>query len=388
MAKLKYQLSGKEIRFNRGQETICVDSNNAQFSQLVRKLNATHCQRATIYCRLSNKLYLMLIRALFHSQWMDFEIRLIVDQYCDPIENYLFPLSKTFGDTTILCHRKNRQNFLIYTIKVKRKLPHYDAAVGFYVMSDGKNLLRLRSVLQSIQDQGSADYTMTVVGPSLLAKSEIFRIFPDCQLIPDESIYLPFDKRFPISKKKNLALQYDNSERIVILHDRIVLSPRWLERLLTKHPYFDIYTCKIIAANRYRYLDKFGLKFKGYITRAKRHYYLTYREDNSDQLVDGGFLVLNRRALKGLQFDPQLFWGEMEDVDFILRMKLMCALVTFDPANTVTSEFSGHFSLKKLSLLGYLYKVFLRRSSLAYYPMLAVKQLRIWMGNRNTKMKH
>jgi hypothetical protein len=50
----------------------------------------------------------------------------------------------------------------------------------------------------------------------------------------------------------------------------------------------------------------------------------------------------------------------MEDVDFSVRTKLDCNLVSFDRKNQLSSDFKNHFKLSKNPLMG-LYKSIMRR---------------------------
>ena len=68
----------------------------------------------------------------------------------------------------------------------------------------------------------------------------------------------------------------------------------------------------------------------------------------------------NKRYFNKKIFDESLKWLEMEDVDFSVRTKLDCNLVSFDRKNQLSSDFKNHFKLSKNPLMC-LYKSIMRR---------------------------
>ncbi len=247
------------------------------------------------------------------------------------------------------------------------------------MVSDGRDLGRLAATLENIYSQDLRGVVVRVVGPAALRETSLLRqTYPDCEVIADDGIY-GADSRFPISRKKNLALAKADSERVVILHERIRLGEDWVRRLLQDIRYFDLYTCALSTEAGSRYLDKFGIRFAGFPTLRKHHYFLTWNEDNSEQLVDGGLFVLHQRALGSRRFDEALYWGEMEDVDLVLGMKLAGCLVTFDSQNAAFSTTSGHFSLSPRMPLSALYKIWVRRLSIGYA---LTRWAAIWRASR------
>ncbi len=380
---MKYRLSERRISFGSGiSASIDVDWSNSQFSDIVRLLDRHRPHVVSIRCSVPVKSHLLLVRALFHSALTDFELRMVHGPGHLPFEDFIVPLCKTFGSEMTGMGHKTEKGVMISRYRIRRNLPSHPHPIGFYVMTNGKDIAKLDATLKTIADQSIPNADIAVVGPAALREHPLIQEkYSGTRVIPDEGIYSS-DKRMPLSRKKNLVFNEIRAERLVILHDRIRLGPGFAKRLLETSPWFDLYTCRLTASGTHRYLDKFGVRFDSYYNLRKRHYYLDYREDNIDQQIDGGFFVLHARALQGDRFDDRLHWGEMEDLDFVLRRKLEFNLVTFDPGNQVESLFTNHFSLKEGSPLRTYYKSRVRRWKLGYWIVRGIARARVWKTRR------
>jgi hypothetical protein len=126
-------------------------------------------------------------------------------------------------------------------------------------------------------------------------------------------------------------------------------------------------------------LDKFSLRFHAYPTVDRAHYYLSYPEDNLDQMIDGGFIILSRIGIGDLRFNPDLHWGEMEDVDLLLRLRLKGRHVTFAPDNSAQSDATGHFSLKEKSWVDRFAKIRVKRDPFLTKKLSQVKRTLKWL---------
>lgn len=359
MKKVFYTTSAETLIFSRQGQSVAIDASNALFSPIVGIINQIRPKEIILNGLFDQKVYLMLLRAIDHSMLSQFVMKIFIHKN-EVAEDYLFPFSKIFGEVSVNFKREEHGNGMFYHFNIARSVPVFQYPIGFYVVSNGSNREQLLACLESIFSQQVEKKLVAVVGPSKLQDAWLLDCFPELHIIVDDDIYSD-DLRFPISRKKNLVLKDNRAERVVILHDRIVLGKGWAKRLLEDVPFFDIYTCRITAGNHIRYLDKFGVKFSGYLTFHKSLYYLSYQEDNAGQFVDGGFFVLNTRALAGNQFDERLHWSECEDIDFIIKQKNNCRLISFDAQNQVSSVFAGHFFYREHSLIHYLYKILFRR---------------------------
>lgn len=356
--------------FNRGKSEISLDINNCNFQPLVDLINDTNPKIVAVFGPLHNRAFLNVTRALFHSKPLNFKLFLYLDEETTPKEDYLFPLSKTFNGSAINVKKRKFKNVSKFEFLIKREPTTFKNNLSYYVISDGKDLKKLEETLKSIYAQEGSSPVVSVIGPDSIARY-LSKSFPSCTHVSDKEIY-GHDCRFPIAKKKNLIFETDRSERVAILHDRFTLPPTWEKRFLAHCRSFDIYSCRI-EADGHRYLDKFGVHFKGYLSHEKILYYLTYGEDNSNQFLDGGFIVINRKTFPDKIFDERLHWFEMEDADFILNAKQNCALITFDDNNKVFSRFTTHFALNPKSPLQMFWKIYFRRWPAAFHILKALR---------------
>jgi hypothetical protein len=365
MIELNYSFSDGILRLGRGDQRFALDAANSLFHPLVDRIDALKPRRIHIDCRLAGKTYLTLVRALLHTELTQCTLVLLRREVDAPWEDFLYPLSKAFGAHLVARDRRRWGKVSTYRFELARKLPEFKYALSINVVSDGKDLARLAATLENIYSHDLRQTVVRVVGPAALRTSATITAYPDCEVVADDAIY-GADSRFPISRKKNLVLDQTDSERVVILHERIRLGKDWVHRLLKDVRHFDLYTCALTTAPGLRYLDKFAIRFFGFPTLRKHHYFLTWNEDNAQQMVDGGLFVIHRRALGAHRFDESLHWGEMEDVDLVLRLKLAGSLVGFDSANAAESTTGGHFSLASRMPLSALYKIWVRRLSIGY----------------------
>jgi hypothetical protein len=359
---LKYSITKSMLCFNKGSYFLPIDLNNNQISPVVELLNDKFPN--FIKVRVSNNILelLFLLRAIFHSDLQEFILGIVLSNKTrQKTEDALYLVSKIFGSEAILYKKRLCHNGSIYRFKIKRSLASTPKLeFGFYLISNGKNLKHIDNFLNNIYSQGVDDIEIGIVAPSSLFKNNLISKHPNVRIISDDHIYGE-DIRFPISKKKNLILSQTSAKRIVILHERILFDSNWAQRILDNNPYFDFYTCSVTSDAGERFLDKRGVKFKGYIANKKQQFYLTHHEENSEQCLDGGLVVIHYRVAENHMFDERLHWGEMEDIELTCRAKLNCMTVTFDPENIAKSEFKQHFYLKSTSLLQVVYKVWLRR---------------------------
>lgn len=375
----------KTLYLNRGTAALNgFEEQNSIFTPLVELINQLQPKYFVIHgYKLSSKTHWLICRALFHSNLPTLKIHLVYPQGWTASEDYFYPLSKTFREHLKCSSKKVQSGIIRYQFSIERSIAQFAKTIGFYVISNGKDISRLRDVLDSIHIPSSVSHEIVVVGPlSLLKEKALLEKCPGLEVISDESIYDSQEIRFPISKKKNLIFSKGSSEIIVILHDRIRLNQNWANQLLKKMRYFDIYSCVVRSIDgSLRYLDKFSMRYVSYIQNRQSHYYLTYKEDNSDQLIDGGFFVINRKSLGDRQFDQALHWTEMEDVDFVLSMKLSGSLITFDKDNFASSLSAGHFSLPRHSVFIKFFKIWIRRKSWAWDFVQVIRWLR-WFKTR------
>lgn len=344
---LKYQINKNSIYFGKGNSQIKVDCKNNVYNNLVEFLNNNNLNNK-IYINLKKnfKLYLILLKAIFYSNISNSNLYLF-----NPNDLHRFILSKVFTSNVFLKNEKRiKKNFIQkYQIENKKIDFKYKYSVIFISAKFNKNFVE-----KTIKEFSSFNVEFLFI-----INEEVINTFKqeNIKIINYKSVH---DLRFNISKKKNLGIKSASGEILIVTHDRMKINPEWLRNLSNFSNSFDLYTSKI-TSKKYRFLDKIAFSFKEYLFIKPRLYYLLYNSNNSFQYSDGGLIVLNnKRYYEKKIFDESLNWLEMEDVDFSVRTKLDCNLVSFDKNNHLMSDYKKHYKLSKNPLM-YFYKCFLRR---------------------------
>ena len=339
-----------------------IDHKNSQFTAITVLINTKNPKYIRIKSPIKPKPYLCLLAGIQHAQ---FNGKLTLELGPSAaFEDYLFPISKRFAQTAICTARSATQNCQHFTFTLKSPSHFKTNSIGFYIITNGQNSDWLNKTLNSILAQNSTiPIHLYLIGPKKLLLN-LTTQHANLDVLDDSGIYTN-DTRFPISKKKNIALNHGKHPYVVILHDRISLEPHFADHLTKTVSHFDLYTCHVTAQKNgktYRYGDKVGYTFKSYLTMGKALYYMSHKEDNQHQMIDGGLMVFNMHTASHIRFDERLHWGEMEDIDLMASCKQDCLLITYDNTQLASSVFCNHFALKNGSILTP-YKMWLRRSA-------------------------
>ena len=346
--KIKYQIRDKSIQFGIGRDYISVDVNNGCFYDITFFLNSLNIDSIYFVESINSFVFLNLCKSIYHSQISKTNL------YIENISVHKkFIISKVFGSSISYKQNKNilNTNFqLIYYLKKIIKFK-YDYSIIFITSSFDLN--HFKKHINKFKNH-NVEFIYVINEPAI----NQFK-FHNLKIIIYEKKNKE-DNRFNISKKKNLGVQNATGKIVIIVHDRINLTKKWLKGLSKLNFCFDIYSSRICSKG-YRFLDKVAYSFKSYIFHKTSHFYMHYNEKNIDQYVDGGIFVINQSSLiKKKFFDERLCWGELEDIDFIAHTKIDCNLITFDKKNIIYSDFKNHFKLRG-NFLEFFYKVFVRR---------------------------
>ena len=347
--KIKYKLLGKSLNLGRGNNYIDIDINNSCFQKLCFLINSQDINTVLFDQKIDNLCFLNLCKSIFYSQKI--RLKLIVQNIS---ENKKFILSKVFGLSIEYKKRKLLFNNIYYLLNYKKNKIYFKFDYSFIFITDTFDIKHYKKFNNKF-NQYNVEFIYVV---NKEYKESLN--FDNLKILNFSSISLDNDLRFSISHKKNYGFQNSSGRIVVILHDRIKLSLRWLQGIDKFNYCFDIYTSKIYSRN-YRFLDKIARTYSSYIFNKNTHYYMFYNEKNINQYIDGGITVLNRNSfIKTEIFDDRLHWGELEDVDFTARAKIDCNLITFDKNNIIHSDFKNHFKLNN-NLVELIYKVIIRR---------------------------
>ena len=343
--KINYKIRTNSIIFGRGSDIIEVDEKNNNFTNLGLIMSNYPKKRIIISLNNNFKSFLIVLKSIFYSKVNQINVILI-----NPNEVHKHILSKIFDFNKLIKEGKFKKvSYQKYFVRSKLKNFDYRYSIISITKKISKN--KIQSDLK-LSPKLSKELIYVVN-----EKIQFKNIFKNVKII----VFKPSkDLRFNISKKKNLGIKYANGKILIIKHDRIKITSKWLKKLSKFNNFFDMYTCKITSKS-YRFLDKVAYQFNDYLFNSPRSYYLTYSEKNDYQYMDGGLFVLNnKRFYKEKIFDERLNWLELEDVDFITKTKLDCNLITFDKNNYLISDFKDHFKLSN-NPFTYLYKSIIRR---------------------------
>lgn len=196
------------------------------------------------------------------------------------------------------------------------------SSFGFGIISDGNHVGRLARFADSLTKVRGLVHTrwdLAFCGPASLAE----RLAPDLSeemrerthfiVEPDEWRELGW-----ITRKKNLLVEALEAENILILHDRYVLPPDFLENLELFGADFDL----IVPGQ-----ERGGRRFPDWTATASewdmsKTYILPYGEDSRDLYVNGGVLLAKRSVMQRVGgWNDLLGWNESEDVELSRRLR-------------------------------------------------------------------
>ena len=203
---------------------------------------------------------------------------------------------------------------------------------SFGIISNGQNESGIKRLITSIRVQEIVNYEILICGPIISG-------------LDDNSIHYisdvqQTDIRAPISKKKNKLVQHLKYANIVILHDRFQLPEDWFKNILEYHESFEV-LCVPNLNRRSKGRMNDWMYFKGLpsnrwaMSRLENSY-----NKNSWNYLPGGLIIAKKFVLESVPLNENLFWGELEDVDWSLRLKLSGFEIWFDKNNLVLTESS------------------------------------------------
>lgn len=182
--------------------------------------------------------------------------------------------------------------------------------------------------------------------------------------IRDKVRYLPFDStrsssRFLIQEKKQFLYKNAQYNLVALSHARISYPSDFAEKLLLRPIEFG--TPRVVAVQNGYEFTYLGYTFIGDydVTKAdSRHsfggelidddflYYMRHRVP----YVGGGLLVLNKNIVSSACFNPNISWGEAEDIDLSMRVSTDGLLIDYWPdikCRSQTTKYRFDSSFKK-----------------------------------------
>ena len=190
--------------------------------------------------------------------------------------------------------------------------------ISFAIVTDGKNDHHLQITVKSILDLDLESFEILIVGRSEFPNPSV-----KCVAF-DESARDGW-----ITRKKNLAVSHSQGDIVVILHDYMKLNRDWtrsnVEALSNSN--WDVAMCRIINLDGTRFRDwtlwaANSVGISHWFIRTSQNL-VPYTNKNLTRFmyVSGSAMIVRRKFLVSNPLDENLTWGELEDVEWSLRVR-------------------------------------------------------------------
>lgn len=195
---------------------------------------------------------------------------------------------------------------------------------SFGIVSDGRKNDRVINIINQITAFNIPQYEILICGPTpeIPLQKEVI-------ILDDKDLY--FDLRIPISQKKNRIIDTAKYNNLMILHDRISFSKNWYEKFCRFGNYFDQICCSIFDEDTQSihindWVSNFSDNNQFRISKVTK---LKHDEWNKHVYVDGGVMVIKKHVIINNKLNPNLHWGEMEDVNLSEKLYIDGNLINF-----------------------------------------------------------
>lgn len=190
--------------------------------------------------------------------------------------------------------------------------------ISFAIVTDGKNDHHLQNTVNSILDLDLDSFEIIIVGQSEFPNPSV-----KCVAF-DESVRDGW-----ITKKKNLAVSHSQGDIVVILHDYMKLNKDWtrsnVEALSNSN--WDVAMCRITNLDGTRFRDwtlwaanSVGIS-RWFIRTSQNLVPYTNKKLTRFMYVSGSAMIVRRKFMLNNPLEENLTWGQMEDVEWSLRVR-------------------------------------------------------------------
>ena len=187
----------------------------------------------------------------------------------------------------------------------------------FGITTNGGNL---QYIIQSIRAQNIPTYEIIIIG-------EFQRNFE----MDDHIVHIPFDETVKagwITKKKNLIAQAAKYERLILMHDYIVLHPGFYEGFLKFGDNWEFCTTQILNGDGSRFRDYMFFPYYSWwknLGMECKKFLLPYWVPNDKYMnrfmyVSGSFYCIKKTTALKYPLNEELVWGGGEDVELSVRL--------------------------------------------------------------------
>lgn len=195
----------------------------------------------------------------------------------------------------------------------------------FGIITNGNRDDWIERIIQSIRAQNIPHYEIIVCGVYYARNESDFK-------------YIPFnikDDKGWISRKKNIIAEHARFNNLCIMHDRLVLDPRWFAGMKKYGNTFEAITCQQISPNGDRAGD--WLTTNGNYNKKTAYFQqyriesLNYRDWDFWAYLGGQLTIIKKHVWVESPWNETLYWNDGEDVDLSLRLQQSGRIIRIAP---------------------------------------------------------
>lgn len=192
--------------------------------------------------------------------------------------------------------------------------------LGFGVVSNGQRPDNIRRFIESlfrIDGIEALDWQVAVCGPNIL-RQQVAPAIPAGAWHKVILVEEPEEWREAgwITRKKNMLIKALQAENVLIVHDRYIVPPDFLDHLNAFGADFDVVVPRQVRN---------GMRFPDWTATSSewgtsKTYLLPYGAGSDSVYVNGGALLAKRELLVESGWSELLFWDQSEDVELTRRL--------------------------------------------------------------------
>lgn len=205
-------------------------------------------------------------------------------------------------------------------------------SITFGIITNGKNDDGLKRLVNSIVDLNIVDYEIVICGGTLNEN------FHGSIRLLDDICGIDSDLRAPITSKKNLICENAKYENILLLHDRFYFPKEWYRNMVKYGDGYDVLIFPNLNENGRR-INDYTL-FKGNPGEINMNLLSTlrYSSRSNSFYIPGGAFLIKKYWYNKVKLDENVFWQELEDIQFTKLLLLKGALISMDVSNPIFTE--------------------------------------------------
>lgn len=190
--------------------------------------------------------------------------------------------------------------------------------VTFGLVTDGRQPGRVRDFVESVRalrGLRQVPYEILVCGPAGSVDHVASPAFADVRLVEQSPEHTD---RGWITRKKNQIVAAAAHPYVLVVHDRYLLEPDWLEEVRRFGPDFDV----VVPAQR----TSDGMRYPDWVavaddTSLSPLVELPYGSYAPEVFVNGGAILARTAVLRETGWNELLFWADAEDVELTRRLQ-------------------------------------------------------------------